>query len=130
MPARKSSHRNGKEPLRIVQEEILEAARGFGLDPIRTVFELVAHDELNEMANHGTRIRRYLERHGEKTVEEFLDAALSLEWLIDYHSVYSPTRKRTRYDFSEPEDPAAVRRLRTDHDYMDRYINPPDYLEA
>ncbi|HTF56726.1 MAG TPA: SpoVR family protein [Planctomycetota bacterium] len=217
MPARKSPLRNGREPLRIVQEGILEAARGFGLDPIRTVFELVAHDELNEiaayggfptryphwrfgmgyeelakgytyglskiyelvinndpcyaylmksnalvdqkmviahvyghsdffknnmwfsqthrrmideMANHGTRIRRYLERHGEKTVEEFLDAALSLEWLIDYHSVYSPTRRRTRYDFSEPEDPAAVRRFRADHDYMDRYINPPEYLEA
>src|SRR5258705_4176841 len=59
MPARKSSLRNGKEPLRIVQEEILEAARGFGLDPIRTVFELVAYDELNEVAAYGGFPTRY-----------------------------------------------------------------------
>src|SRR5258705_12538090 len=59
MPARKSSLRNGKEPLRIVQEEILEAARGFGLDPIRTVFELVAHDEMNEVAAYGGFPTRY-----------------------------------------------------------------------
>ena len=217
MASKKTAQRNGKEPLRIVQEEILEAARGFGLDPLRTVFELVAHDELNEvaafsgfptrfphwrfgmeyeqlakgytyglskiyelvinndpcyaylmksntlvdqkmviahvyghsdffknnmwfsqtnrrmideMANHGTRIRRYLERHGERTVELFLDSALSLEWLIDYHSVYSPHRARPRYDFSEPEDPEAVRRLKSDREYMDRYINPPAFLEA
>src|SRR6185436_9227112 len=164
--AKKSSVRNGKEPLRAIQDSILEAARGFGLDPLRTVFELVAHDELNEvaafggfptrfphwrfgmeyeqlskgysyglskiyelvinndpcyaylmksnlvtdqklvmahvfghcdffknntwfsrtnrkmmdeMANHGTRIRRYAERYGHENVETFVDACLSID---------------------------------------------------
>ncbi|MDP6959729.1 MAG: SpoVR family protein, partial [Planctomycetota bacterium] len=204
------------DELRIVQDQILEHALKYGLDPFRTVFELISHDEMNEvagyggfptryphwrfgmeyeelrkgynyglskiyelvinndpcyaylmksnamvdqkmviahvyghsdffknnmwfsqtnrkmideMANHGTRMRRYVERYGEETVEQFLDSALSLESLIDYHSVYSPGRQRSRYDFSgEEESQKEVRRFRS-KGYMDRYINPPEFLE-
>ena len=85
---------------------------------------------IDEIANHGTRLRRYVEKHGQEAVERFLDAVLSLEHLVDYHSVYSPHRRRSRYDFSEEAEPAEVRRLRTAHGYMDRYINPPEFLES
>ena len=205
------------DALRRVQEEILGTARDYGLEPFRTVFELIDHDEMNEIAsyggfptryphwrfgmeyeelqkgytyglqkiyelvinndpcyaylmksnafvdqklviahvyghsdffrnnlwfsqtnrkmmdeiaNHGTRLRRYVERYGREAVENFLDAALSLEGLIDYHSVYSPTQKRTRYDFSEEDEPAEVRKLKAPKGYLDRYINPPEFLEA
>jgi stage V sporulation protein R len=84
---------------------------------------------IDEIANHGTRIRRYVEKHGQETVEGFLDAALSLENLVDYHSVYSPYRKRTRYDFTEEPEAAGPRRLKAEHGYMDRYINPPEFLK-
>ena len=32
---------------------------------------------MDEMANHGNRIRRYMERFGEDEVEDFIDACLS-----------------------------------------------------
>src|SRR5512136_2075644 len=41
---------------------------------------------MNEMANHGTRIRRYVDRFGYEAVEQFLDVCLSLDNLIDLHS--------------------------------------------
>src|ERR1041384_8091916 len=84
---------------------------------------------IDESANHGTRIRRYVEKHGQENVENFLDAALSIENLIDYHSVYSPYRQRTRYEFAEEAEPTEVRRLKTEKGYMDRYINPPEFLD-
>jgi stage V sporulation protein R len=218
--AKRRTHRRTDpeaDRLRAVQDGILAHAVDFGLDPIKTVFELITHDEMNEvaayggfptrlphwrfgmeyeelhkgytyglskiyelvinndpcyaylmranslvdqkmviahvyghsdffknnmwfsqtnrkmideMANHGTRVRRYLERHGEKPVEDFLDSTLSIEWLIDYHSVYSPAKPRTRYDFgAAEEEPGGVRKLRATHEYMDKYINPPEFLE-
>ena len=55
---------------------------------------------MDEMANHGSRIRTHMERQGEETVENFIDSCLSLENLID---IYSPLIKRreeiNRYDF-------------------------------
>jgi stage V sporulation protein R len=85
---------------------------------------------IDEIANHGTRIRRYAERYGAEAVERFLDAALSLDSLIDPASVHSPGRRRTGW--AEEEDPRApeVRKLKAEHGYMDRYINPPQFLEA
>ena len=35
------------------------------------------------MANHGTKIRRYMERYGQNKIEEFIDRVLSIENLID-----------------------------------------------
>ena len=70
---------------------------------------------MDEMANHGNRIRSHMERHGEETVENFIDSCLSLENLID---IYSPLIKRreeiNRYDFvGEQEDDNAERRRRS-----------------
>jgi stage V sporulation protein R len=83
---------------------------------------------VDEMANHGTRIRRYIERHGEERVESFLDTCLSLENLIDVHSVFSPQKRRTRLDFWTEESPETPHKLPS-KEYMDRYVNPPDFLD-
>jgi stage V sporulation protein R len=86
---------------------------------------------MDEVANHGNRIRRHIERHGEDTVESFIDSCLSLENLIDIHSPFIRRRDAaTRYDFhpGEPDDePAGPGRFQA-KDYMDPYINPPDAL--
>ena len=50
---------------------------------------------MDEMANHGNRIRSCMERHGEETVENFIDSCLSLENLID---IYSPLDQAPRGD--------------------------------
>src|SRR5215216_466027 len=41
---------------------------------------------MDEMANHGARIRRYAEKYGEDEVEAFLDRCMSIDDLIDIHS--------------------------------------------
>ena len=51
---------------------------------------------LDQMANHAARINRYIDRYGYEAVEEFLDACLSLEDLID---PYLPHMQRS------PEEP-------------------------
>jgi stage V sporulation protein R len=86
---------------------------------------------IDQVADHGTRIRRYVERYGQDRVERFLDSCLSLESLIDVHAVYAPERRaEPRYEGPVEEPGTEVRRLRAAHGYMDRHINPPEYLEA
>ena len=55
---------------------------------------------IDEMANHGNRIRDYMDRFGVEEVETFIDACLSIEDLIDIHSPFIKRRDdKTRYDF-------------------------------
>ena len=80
---------------------------------------------VDEMANHGTRIRRYSDRFGLDTVESFVDVCLSLENLIDPHSQFF------RRDRAKHEEKGAEPVLRIPgKGYMDHYINPPEFLEA
>ncbi len=88
---------------------------------------------MDEMANHGARIRRYAEKYGEDAVEAFLDRCMSIDDLIDIHSTAIRRRNDTsRYDFSSEKDEAQeVRPTRfKSKDYMDEYINPPNVLKA
>jgi stage V sporulation protein R len=87
---------------------------------------------MDEMANHGARIRHYVERFGEDEVEAFLDRCMSIDDLIDVHS--TAIRRRdpiSRYDFSpEADDSAELRATRfKSKDYMDAYINPRELLK-
>jgi stage V sporulation protein R len=87
---------------------------------------------MDEMANHGARIRSYVERFGEDEVEAFLDRCMSIDDLIDVHSVAIRRREPvSRYDFSpEQEDGSELRATRfKSKDYMDDYINPRDLLK-
>ena len=87
---------------------------------------------LDEMANHGARIKALMDRHGIDAVENFLDTALSVENLIDVHSMYVPqARPKPKFDDAgEEAAPAAeVPRLTATHRYMEKFINPPDYVE-
>lgn len=78
---------------------------------------------MDAMANHATRIRRYVDRYGIERVEDFIDKCLSLENLIDRHSVY--VEKSTKAE-EPPREPNFM--LKYDRPYMRDYINPPDYL--
>jgi stage V sporulation protein R len=85
------------------------------------------------MANHGNRVRRYMDEVGVEEVEEFIDSCLSIEDLIDIHSPFIRRREeKSRYDFdgNKPEDdengPARFRAK----NYMDSFINPRHKLAA
>jgi stage V sporulation protein R len=79
---------------------------------------------LDEMANHASRIRRYVERYGLEQVEDFLDACLSLDNLIDIHA---PAIRRQPEPEPEQAEPQTVRKLPAKN-YMDSFINPPEFL--
>jgi stage V sporulation protein R len=88
---------------------------------------------MDEMANHGIRMRRYVEKFGEDEVEGFVDRCMSIDDLIDIHSTAIRRRgESTRYDFkekSEEDDELKLTRFKS-KDYMEDYINPPDALKA
>jgi stage V sporulation protein R len=88
---------------------------------------------MDEMANHGIRIRRYAEKFGEDEVEAFLDRCMSIDDLIDVHSTAIRRREEvSRYDFSNKEDEDEdIKSTRfKSKGYMDSYINPRDVLKA
>ena len=60
---------------------------------------------IDEMANHGNRIRRYMDRFGVEEVETFIDVCLSIEDLIDIHSPFIKRfDARSRYEFPQATD--------------------------
>src|SRR6185437_1648437 len=88
---------------------------------------------MDEMANHGSRIRRYVEKYGEDEVEAFLDRCMSIDDLIDVHSTAIRRREPVmRYDFTpEAEEDESLRATRfKSKEYMEDYINPRDLLKA
>lgn len=87
---------------------------------------------LDEMANHGSRVRRYIEEIGHDEVENFLDVCLSLENLIDQHGAHIRREPREKRDLDEDRvspDKRPIPRLRSNKSYMDSYINPKAYIE-
>lgn len=88
---------------------------------------------MDQMANHATRIRRYMDRHGQDRVENFIDIALSLENLIDRYSPYSeksifkPSNSEETESPTSPSDNSQL--LKYDKPYMRDFINPPSFVE-
>ncbi len=63
---------------------------------------------MDEMANHASRIRKYIDKFGQEEVEDFIDLCLSIDNLIDRHSPFinrtGDTRAayRARLDLPQP----------------------------
>lgn len=102
---------------------------------------------MDQMANHATRVRRHIERHGQDTVETFLDHCLAIEHLIDPHStfvqreesrsIHASSHRGTSepdgdYEHPNPYNPDPVgfvpEKLPA-KDYMDPFINPARELQ-
>lgn len=90
---------------------------------------------MDEMANHATRIRRHIERHGQEAVERFIDTCLSIEHLIDPHSMFvlrddaAPDRPKPRLTDEGDEHGGFVPDKFPAKEYMDPFINPSEELE-
>jgi stage V sporulation protein R len=85
---------------------------------------------IDGMANHAARVRRHMARHGQDSVEDFIDTCLSLENLIDPMSAYIVRAPRPKPEDDDEADPGdKLGRLRA-KGYMESFINPPEYLEA
>ena len=85
---------------------------------------------MDEIANHGNRVRRYIERYGQDRVEDFLDCCMSLENLIDFHSPFIVRRReRTEEEKDDERLKKQPARLRA-KSYMDDFINPSSFLDS
>lgn len=83
---------------------------------------------LDAMANHAVKIRDYMDRYGQDVVETFIDRCLTIENLIDPFLPFSAPKRRSE---EGGENSAAAKdpgKLKTDRQYMDSFINPPEFL--
>jgi stage V sporulation protein R len=88
---------------------------------------------MDQMANHGTRIRRYIDRFGHDTVELFIDICLSIDNLIDIHAPGVRRHPERERHFSQARSnngrARPVLKLPSKL-YMDTFINPPEFVQA
>jgi stage V sporulation protein R len=85
---------------------------------------------IDGMANHATRVRRHIERLGLEKIESFIDSCLCIENLIDPMSPFIVRRSPDQGAEDKVLDTAKeVPRLRA-KEYMEGFINPPDYIET
>ena len=83
---------------------------------------------VDQMANHRTRVRRYMDQFGIEPVENWIDVCLSLENLIDPYLPFEP-KKREKTE-EEAAEEFQVQKIPVERSYMDKYINPSEYLEG
>src|SRR5690606_24195925 len=90
---------------------------------------------LDEMANHGHRVRRYMAKYGVEVVENFIDCCLTIEDLIDLHSPYIRRHPKLEWE-QESEEGDGKEKPETGvlklpaSGYMEGYINPPEFISA
>lgn len=83
---------------------------------------------LDQMANHASIVRRYIEDVGHDEVEDFIDCALSLENLIDIYAPFNQPRRAAPVEEEEHYRAEPVHKLQSKK-YMDSYVNPKDFLD-
>lgn len=79
---------------------------------------------MDEMANHRSRVMRYINKYGHDKIEDFIDACLSIDTLVDPHA---SAIRRVSEKRGEEEYAQTARKMRS-KPYMDKYINPPDFM--
>jgi len=84
---------------------------------------------IDEMANHATKIRKYIDKIGFDRVERFMDLCLSVDNLIDYHSPFIERGDSlpSSGDVDTRLEPK-IRKLKS-KGYMDTYINPKTFID-
>lgn len=90
---------------------------------------------LDTLANHASRIRRYMDLYGYGSVERFIDVCLSLDNLIDFHRPYRPdaSQQQVKPKSDLPDELIGggleVPKLRA-KEYMDEFVNTETYLDS
>ncbi len=59
---------------------------------------------IDVMANHGTKVRRFMDRYGQDKVEEFIDVVLSFENLLDVNQLFQLSPIKTKVDLTSMKD--------------------------
>ncbi|MEZ4286607.1 MAG: SpoVR family protein [Polyangiales bacterium] len=88
---------------------------------------------IDTMANHGSIVRKWSNRVGVDNVETFIEACLSIENLIDPQAPFLPRPTQPKsidQYYSEPPAAEEVPLLPVTRDYMEKFINPDEFVEA
>jgi stage V sporulation protein R len=93
-------------------------------------FKPTSQNMMNNLANHGTRIRRYMARWGKDKVSKFIDNCIRIETLID------PTKAWEKKNIKDVivRDHRVYRQpgrlsVKDGHDHMEEYLNPPEWVQ-
>lgn len=93
-------------------------------------FSHTSQNMMNQLANHGMTIRKYMTRWGKERVTEFIDHVLRIETLIDTSKAWQ--RKKVINPIVKDErkyrHPSRLK-VEKDHDYMEKYINTDDWIK-
>jgi stage V sporulation protein R len=71
---------------------------------------------MDVMANHGTKIRRYMEKYGQDRVEVFIDKVLSIENLLDVNHLFETNEV---IESRKQKDSQAIKESKNDGYYVD-----------
>ena len=85
---------------------------------------------IDEMANHATRVRRWVDKIGVEKVEDFIDRALSLENLIDQHAPHIRRNPDPKRAAEEAKSNERVEGFKVGREYMRGFVNPSEFLET
>lgn len=94
------------------------------------MFKHTNRNMMNVMANHGQKIRKYIDLYGRNTVLNFLDACLSIDDLIDPSSCWKKSEldKPTKIGFDELPETEKLEKIKAP-EYMDHFVNTEEYKE-
>jgi stage V sporulation protein R len=92
-------------------------------------FTPTSQNMMNQLANHGTRIRKYMQRWGREKVTEFLDHVIRIETLIDPAKAWEKRRVKDVIitDTRKYNHPHRLN-VKEGHDHMEEYINPKSWI--
>lgn len=94
-------------------------------------FSKTNRNMMNEMAAHGTKMRRYCRNYGRDKVIKFLDLALSIQFLINPDDVFDSSTSYREIEFGDEVLNEEPRRIKHEegHEYMDDFLNPKEFLK-
>ena len=92
-------------------------------------FKYTNRKMMDVMANHAEKVRKFIDKYGFDTVENFIDICLTLDDLIDPHSVFiRRSEEKDRSLFKEEEGSVVVKKIPA-KDYMNGFVNPEEALK-
>lgn len=91
-------------------------------------FEKTNKNMINKLANHGTRIRKYMATWGYEIVTEFIDNCLRVETLVDLANAWKP-KKMKDYVVKDSRNYKFPERLNANKNYMEEWVNTPEYIK-
>ena len=106
-------------------------------------FSKTNRDMIKVMEQHAQHIERYMEKYGVERVESFIDRVLSIQYNIDPHAPFikrrwgalsvsqrkKPRRPVIGDEAEGQEETEKIARIPAKRDYMDRYLNPREWIE-